>query len=58
MDTISLQTNNSVEQAFQEELKEAQTKRLNRFLFVLSIFVGSTALLVIYLFTPLFTIIR
>ncbi len=58
MDTISLQTNNSVELAFQEELKEAQTKRLNRFLFVLSIFVGSTLLLAIYTLTPLFNLIR
>lgn len=58
MDTISLQTNNSVEQAFQDELKEAQMKRLNRFLFVLSIFVGSTFLLMLYIFTPLFEIIR
>jgi|LakMenE18May11ns_1017448.scaffolds.fasta_scaffold9722132_2 hypothetical protein len=58
MDTISLQTNNSVEHAFHEELKEAQMKRLNRFLFVLSIFVGSTLLLAIYTLTPLFNLIR
>jgi hypothetical protein len=58
MDTISLQTNNSVEHAFHEELKEAQVKRLNRFLFVLSIFVGSTFLLLLYVLTPLFVIIR
>jgi hypothetical protein len=58
MDTISLQTNNSVEHAFNEELKEAQMKRLNRFLFVLSIFVGSTLLLAIYTLTPLFNLIR
>jgi hypothetical protein len=58
MDTISLQNTKTLEKVFTNELQQLKTIRQNRRNFLLGVLFVTTAILALYLTTPLFDIIR
>jgi hypothetical protein len=58
MDTISLQNTKTLEKVFTNELQQMKTIRQNRRNFLLGVLFVTTAILALYLTTPLFDIIR
>lgn len=57
MDTISLQNTKTLEKVFTNELQQRKQIRLNRRNMLLSVWLISTVILALYLFTPLFSLI-
>lgn len=58
MDTISLQNTKTLEKVFTNELQQRKTIRQNRRNFLLGVLFVTSAILTIYVTTPLFDIIR
>ena len=58
MDTISLQNTNTLEKVFTNELQQRKAIRQNRRNFLLGVLFVTSAILALYVTTPLFDIIR
>jgi hypothetical protein len=58
MDTISLQNTKTLERVFTNELQQRKILIQNRRNFLLGVLFVSTAVLLLYVLTPLFDIIR
>jgi hypothetical protein len=58
MDTISLQNTKTLERVFTNELQQRKILIQNRRNFLLGVLFISTAVLLLYVLTPLFDIIR
>jgi len=58
MDTISLQNTKTLERVFTNELQQRKLLIQNRRNFLLGVLFVSTAVLMLYVLTPLFDIIR
>ena len=58
MDTISLQNTKTLEKVFTNELQQRKTILQNRRNFLLGVLFVTTAILTLYVTTPLFDIIR
>ena len=58
MDTISLQNTKILEKVFTNELQQRKIIRQNRRNFLIGVLFITTAILALYVITPLFNIIR